>query len=100
MIDEGLWDEPMLDPSTASSGSLFLPVGPWTPCKEDQHCSQRLQSAGELMRQAFIGICDAYMQRLLDVGMPQQTLDEWHQNIINGKSVCNDRSTSNEMTVH
>jgi hypothetical protein len=90
----------MLDPSTASSGSLFLPIGPWTPCEEDQHRSQRLQSAAKLMRQAFIGICDAYMQHLLDVGMPQQTLNEWHRNVVNGELADNNRSTYNKMTMH
>jgi hypothetical protein len=100
VIDKGLWHEPMLDPSTASSGSLFLPIGPWTPCEEDQHRSQRLQSAAKLMRQAFIGICDAYMQHLLDVGMPQQTLNEWHRNVVNGELADNNRSTYNKMTMH
>lgn len=33
LIDRGLWDQPLLDPDTAVSGSIYLPVGPWIHCK-------------------------------------------------------------------
>jgi hypothetical protein len=29
LIDRGLWDNPHFDPETASTGELFLPLGPW-----------------------------------------------------------------------
>lgn len=33
IIHTGFWDHPLCDPETASSGSLYVPVGPWVPCK-------------------------------------------------------------------
>jgi hypothetical protein len=29
ILDAGLWDEPLLDPETCKTASLYLPVGPW-----------------------------------------------------------------------
>jgi hypothetical protein len=29
LIDMGLWDYPLMDPETARSGGVYLPIGPW-----------------------------------------------------------------------
>jgi hypothetical protein len=46
-----------------------------------------------------MGICDAYRPRLLDLGISDQTLDEWHQNIVDGKLACDVHSTCKEITM-
>lgn len=33
VVDIGFWNEPLLDPDTAVSGSIYMPVGPWAGCE-------------------------------------------------------------------
>lgn len=33
LTERGLWEQPLLDPETAISGGVYLPIGPWARCE-------------------------------------------------------------------
>ncbi|PVF94108.1 hypothetical protein CPB86DRAFT_713818 [Serendipita vermifera] len=80
LFDLGFWDYPLMDPETARSGGLYLPIGPW-PKASNTVDTQVLQYGGMLMRQSFLNIHRAYHAILLQHGMSQETLDEWSKHI-------------------
>ncbi|PVF94106.1 S-adenosyl-L-methionine-dependent methyltransferase [Serendipita vermifera] len=80
LIDWGLWEYPLIDPDTCSSGGFYLPIGPWAraPTTDD---TQMLHYAGTLMRQSFLNIHRAYHKVFFQHGMSQDVLNEWSHHI-------------------
>lgn len=74
----GLWDQPMMDPSTAFGGGVYLPLGPWAR-GQNQAENDALLYAGILMRQNILKVHRAFHSMFLRFGMDQATLDEWSQ---------------------
>jgi SAM-dependent methyltransferase len=99
LIDIGFWDEEHLDPSTAMSGSIYLPVGSWGSCTKNRDHLQALKEVGSLMQEAFMGICDAHVPWLRHRGLSTQMLDEWEQNIARGMWPCGSCYACNKITI-
>ncbi|PVF94110.1 hypothetical protein CPB86DRAFT_800707 [Serendipita vermifera] len=76
----GLWDYPLMDPETARSGGVYLPLGPWAQGSTSIETGL-LQYAGESIRKGFMNIHRAYHSKLLGHGLSQDVLNEWSRNI-------------------
>lgn len=88
-MDLGLWNDPGFDPDTATSGSLYLPIGPWATVSDPAQ-SKLLEDAGKLTRQVILNIHRAYHASLRKHGLPQDVLDEWSEKVEDGKSLLID----------
>ncbi|PVF94107.1 S-adenosyl-L-methionine-dependent methyltransferase [Serendipita vermifera] len=80
LIDLGLWNYPLMDPDTARSGGLYLPIGSWAKSSNTVE-TQMLQYGGSLMRHSFLNIHRAYHKILLQYGMSQDMLNDWSKHV-------------------
>lgn len=78
LMERGLWEQPLLDPETAISGGVYIPIGPWGRSSDPTE-DQVLRYAGILMQQSFLNLHRAYHPMLLKQGMDQATLTYWSQ---------------------
>ncbi|KAG8822211.1 hypothetical protein FRC19_006385 [Serendipita sp. 401] len=72
----GLWNDPLLDPTTCRTASLYMPIGPWAS-DDDPAISQLLKYAGALMRQDAMEGMKSIRPLLVRIGWPKDTVEAW-----------------------
>ncbi|CAG7847886.1 SubName: Full=Uncharacterized protein {ECO:0000313/EMBL:CCA74809.1} [Serendipita indica DSM 11827] len=76
MLDAGLWQDPVMDPESCKTASLFLPIGPWAS-HPDPAVTQLLRYTGALIRQDTTNGFKSIVPLLLRVGWSKETVDMW-----------------------
>lgn len=76
IIDEGFWADPLMDPETCRTASLYIPVGPWVEDRIPEQL-QRLRYMGALMRQDVSNGVWTFHPLLKRAGFREETLKEW-----------------------
>ncbi|KAG8757019.1 hypothetical protein FRC14_002450 [Serendipita sp. 396] len=76
ILDQGLWNDPLLDPTTCRTASLYMPIGPWAS-DDDPAISQLLKYAGALMRQDAMEGMKSIRPLLVRIGWPKDTVEAW-----------------------
>ncbi|KAG8805343.1 hypothetical protein FRC18_006734, partial [Serendipita sp. 400] len=80
-LDAGLWRDPLIDPETCKTGSLYLPVGTWAS-HEDPRVAPLLKYVGALIRQDFIGTMKSIVPLMVKVGWTKNDVETWRRNLI------------------
>ncbi|CAG7849049.1 SubName: Full=Uncharacterized protein {ECO:0000313/EMBL:CCA67102.1} [Serendipita indica DSM 11827] len=75
-LDEGLWDDALLDPDTCRTASLYLPLGPWLQGATDGQ-TQRLKYVGSLIRQDMVGVQRASQAVMKKLGWDPKRVEKW-----------------------
>ncbi|CCA67105.1 hypothetical protein PIIN_00939 [Serendipita indica DSM 11827] len=77
-MDEGLWEDEIMDPETCRAASLHLPIGPWAQ-GESQMETQQLGYVGALIRQDLMSAHRAGHAVLKRLGWEPDRLDRWSE---------------------
>ncbi|KAG8822738.1 hypothetical protein FRC17_009467, partial [Serendipita sp. 399] len=75
-LDAGFWKDPLLDPTTCRTASLYMPIGPWAS-DDNPSVSQLLKYAGALMRQDAMEGMKSIRPLLVRIGWPKDTVESW-----------------------
>ncbi|KIM19538.1 hypothetical protein M408DRAFT_334364 [Serendipita vermifera MAFF 305830] len=78
-LDAGLWKEPLMDPVTCRTASLYLPLGPWPADIKNSAQAQVVRHVGSLMRQDMMSAHRAGHAVVKRSGYSQETLTKWSE---------------------
>ncbi|KAG8834001.1 hypothetical protein FRC18_002742 [Serendipita sp. 400] len=80
-LDAGLWRDPLMDPETCRTGSLYIPIGSWAS-HEEAEAAQLLEYAGTLMRQDFIDAMKSLILLMVKAGWSKNDVEMWRGKLI------------------
>ncbi|KAG8768465.1 hypothetical protein FRB91_010007 [Serendipita sp. 411] len=80
-LDAGLWTDPLIDPETCKTGSLYLPVGTWAS-HDNPRVAPLLKYVGALIGQDFIGAMKLIVPLMVKVGWTKNDVEMWRRNLI------------------